>query len=97
MKKVKSYKKHLLERLKTPKEAPSYINTALEDHDFSVFLLALRDLAEAYGGVAQLAKATDLNRDSLYRTLSLKGNPNLFSLLLLFDAFGIELSVKPSY
>lgn len=95
MGKTKSYKHHLHQKLKDPKEAAAYLNAALEDDDLKVFLVALRDVADAYGGISQLAKETELNRESLYRTLSLRGNPTLISLILMFDALGLELSVKP--
>ncbi len=70
MVKTKSYKKHLLGKLKKPKEAASYLNAALNDDDPHVFLLALRDIAEAKGGMNWLAEQADLNRENLYRTLS---------------------------
>jgi len=95
MAKVNDYKTYLLEQLKDPKEAAAYLNAALQDEDPHVFLLALRDIAEAQGGMSWLAKETDLNRESLYRTLSLRGNPRFFNLLSVLDAFGFELSIHP--
>lgn len=70
MKKSNSYKEHLLKRLRDPKEAAAYLNAALEDEDPRVFLIALKDIAEAHGGLSKLAQETDLNRESLYKTLS---------------------------
>jgi probable addiction module antidote protein len=90
----KSYKKSLVERLKNPKEAAAYLNASLEDEDLRVFLVALRDVTEAHGGISSLAKETDLNRESLYRTLSLQGNPTIINLFLMLDALGLELNVK---
>ena len=94
MAKASSYKKHLIERLKDQKEAAAYLNAALGDDDVRVFLVALRDVVEAHGGVTMLAKETELNRESLYRTLSLQGNPTLISLFLMLDALGLEIQVK---
>ena len=94
MAKTRSYKKSLIERLKNPKEAAAYLNAALLDDDLRVFLVALRDIVEAHGGISAIAKETELNRESLYRTLSLQGNPTLMSLFLLLDALGLELQVK---
>jgi probable addiction module antidote protein len=93
MVKEKSYKEHLLKELQKPKEAAAYLNAALQDEDPHVFLLALRDIAEARGGMSWLADESDLNRENLYRTLSLKGNPRFFSLLTVLDAFGLEFSI----
>jgi probable addiction module antidote protein len=58
-----------------------------------VFLLALRNVAEARG-MQRLAKAAHLNRESLYRMLSRNGNPELRSLNALLDALGLRLSVE---
>ena len=94
MARARSYKKTLIERLKNPKESAAYLNAALADDDLRVFLVALRDVVEAHGGISELAKETELNRESLYRTLSLQGNPTLMSLFLMFDALGLEFQVK---
>lgn len=94
MGRCKSYKKNLVERLKNPKEAVAYLNASLEDSDPRVFLVALRDVAEAHGGISYLAKETDLNRESLYRTLSLQGNPTITNLFSMLEVFGLELNVK---
>lgn len=91
--KVRNYKEHLIEQLQDPNEAAAYLNAALHDDDPHVFLLALRDIAEAKGGMSQLAREADLNRENLYRTLSLRGNPRFFNLLAVLDACGLELSI----
>ncbi len=89
------YKEGLLERLKDPQEAAAYLDAALEDGDTEVFLLALRDVAEArLGGMTTLAQQTGLNRETLYRTLSEKGNPGLASLDKLLHAVGLRLAVE---
>jgi DNA-binding phage protein len=50
------YKEHLLESLKHPKEAAAYLDACLDDEDPHVFLLALKDVAEARGGMSELSK-----------------------------------------
>lgn len=92
--KTKSYEDWLVESLKDPQEAIAYLNAALEDDDPRVLLLALKDLAEAHGGIAKLAKETSLNRENLYRLLSLKGNPEYSSLSTILDALGFKLAVE---
>lgn len=67
MKKSKPYKDFLLERLKDPKEAAAYLNASLEDNVPGVFLIALRDIAQANRGMAQVAEEAKLNRETLYR------------------------------
>src|SRR3970282_841401 len=95
MAKSRSYQSNLLEALKDPNEAAEYLNAALEDGEPEVFLLALRDVVESYGGMGKLAASTSLNRENLYRMLSTKGNPEFFSLSTVLDAVGFRLAVEP--
>ena len=95
-KKTKDYREGLLERLQDQDYAAAYLNAALMDEDPKAFLIALKDIADARGeGVTELAKKTHLNRESLYRTLSSKGNPRLNNLCLILEALGLHLSVTP--
>src|SRR5436853_7803641 len=88
------YHEYLIERLRDPAEALSYLKAALEERDLpEVFLLALRNVAEARG-FSKLAQDANLNRESLYRMLSKKGNPSLASLHSLLDSLGFRLSVE---
>ena len=95
MAKSKSYQNSLIESLKDPTEAAEYLNAALEDGEPEVFLLALRDVVDSYGGMGKLAVSTSLNRENLYRMLSTKGNPEFFSLSTVLDAVGFRLAVEP--
>jgi probable addiction module antidote protein len=91
----KNYQDSLLESLTDASEAAAYLNAALEDGDNEVFLLALRNVADArLGGMSKLANATGLNRESLYRMLSDNGNPELNSLSRLLQALGLKLAVE---
>ena len=93
MKKSKAYQPDLIESLRDVGEAEEYLNAALEEDDPELFLLALRNVAEAQGGVAQLAEKAKLNRESLYKILSERGNPELRSLDALLHALGFRLAV----
>ena len=93
MTKSKAYQEYLIESLRDQREAEEYLNAALEEEDPELFLLALRNVAEAQGGVAQLAEKTKLNRESLYKMLSERGNPELRSLEALLRALGFRLAV----
>ena len=93
MSRTRRYEDVLDEDLRDPTEAAGYLSACLEEGDPEAFLLALRDVARARGGVAKLAQATALNREHLYRMLSENGNPELRSLELLLDALGFRLAV----
>ncbi len=90
-----SYHDELIKSLKDSKECAAYLNAALEDGDPRILLKALRNVAEARGGMARLAGKTKLARESLYRMLSAKGNPELHSLNRVVRNLGMRLAVVP--
>jgi probable addiction module antidote protein len=88
-----NYNDGLLERLQEPAYASEYLNEALKEGSQELFMLALRDVARAKG-MTNAARQANLNRETLYRMLSEKGNPNLSSLSKLLDTFGLTLAIK---
>lgn len=96
----RNYQDFLIEELKDHDEAVSYLNAALEEslkgdeESKHLFLLALRNVAEAQGGISNLAKKTHLGRESLYKTLSEKGNPKWHTLVSLVIALGLNLRLS---
>jgi len=60
-------------------------------------LLALRTVAEAYGGLATVAAEAGISRESLYRALSPKGNPTLKTLVAVLKTLGLRLSVEAEH
>jgi probable addiction module antidote protein len=95
MAKIFSYQRDVIESLRDPCEAVAYLNAAAEEGDRCVFLLALRNVAEASGGMTALAEKTNLSPESLYRMLSKRGNSEIDSLYILFHAIGLRLAIKP--
>lgn len=87
------YKEGLLKSLKDPSEAAAYLSAALEDGTPEVFLLALRNVAEAHG-MTKVAEGAQLNRVSMYRMLSEQGNPQLDSLSAVLHQLGLRLAVE---
>lgn len=78
-----------------PDFAAEYLKAALEDSDEPrVLLVALRRVAEARGGIAKVAKAAGVERESLYRALSARGNPRLSTLVAVTKAMGLKLTVE---
>ena len=80
---------------KDPVFAAEYLNSILNDGDQAELMLALRRMSKAFGGVQKLAQDAELNVNSLYRTLSSKGNPELKSLRAVLRAMGMQLTVQP--
>lgn len=78
-----------------PEFAAAYLKEALEDTENpGVLLIALRRIAEARGGIAKVAKAAGIERESLYRALSARGNPRLSTLVAVTKAIGLKLTVQ---
>lgn len=90
-----TYQEDLIEALKDPREAAAYLNAAMEEGEQALFLLALRNVAEAHGGMAAVSEKAKLNRESMYRMLSKKGNPEIKSILTLLHSMGLKLSIEP--
>jgi probable addiction module antidote protein len=87
------YKEVLLKKLRDLDYAAGYLTACYEEgHD--VFLLGIKDVVEANGGVRSLADKTTLNRENLYDMLSKDGNPRLSSLAAILDNLGIEVAFK---
>lgn len=94
MPRSRSYKEDLLTALQDPDEAKAYLNSALEDGDEAMFLLALRNVVEAEMGMAKLAEESGRNRESLYKTLSEQGNPHLASVRCILNTLGYRLAIE---
>ncbi|MCL2874868.1 MAG: putative addiction module antidote protein [Betaproteobacteria bacterium] len=81
--------------------ASEYLKAAMESLDDpdnrAAGLVALRTVAEAYGGLGAVALDAGISRESLYRALSPKGNPTLRTLLAVLKSVGMRLSVEPAW
>ncbi|MBF8263874.1 MAG: hypothetical protein HW387_1539 [Parachlamydiales bacterium] len=99
MARSKKYQDFLIEKLKDHDFAAAYLNEAMEEslkgdaESKHLFLLALKNVAEAQGGLGKLAKKAKVGRESLYKTLSEKGNPTWQTLLTVLAALGLNLKL----
>ena len=89
------YEGWLIEQLRDPAEAAAYLEAVLEDGDQAAIMLALRQVAQAQGGVASVARKAHLTREATYKMLSKSGNPELRSLSAVLKATGLRISFKP--
>lgn len=89
----------LVEQLKDRESAQMYLDIALEDYDedgnAADFLLALRRIVQARGGMTKLSREAELNRANLYAALSETGNPRFETIVAILKTLGMRLSVKP--
>jgi probable addiction module antidote protein len=77
--------------------AVAYLQVAMESlnnpEERAGGLIALRAVAEAYGGLGAVAAQAGISRESLYRALSPKGNPTLKTLIAVLKSVGLSLSI----
>jgi probable addiction module antidote protein len=95
---VRSYDEWEIQELRKDREfAVEYLMAAMEALDNpeerAGGLLALRSVAEAYGGLGAVAAQAGISRESLYRALSPKGNPTLKTLIAVLKTLGLRLSI----
>jgi probable addiction module antidote protein len=90
-----SYRDELLQWLRIqPERRAGYLNAAWMEGP-ETFLVALKNVVDAQGGVTRLAKKTGLHRVSLHTLLSAKGNPRLDNLSRILSALKIRATFGP--
>lgn len=87
------YKDWLLAQLKDLDFAAGYLSESVEEGE-AAFLVAVRDVVEAQGGMSRLSKKTSLNREGLYDMFSESGNPRFSSLSTVIDSLGLQISIR---
>ena len=99
MRKMRTYRKYLVETLADREEAIGYLKASLEEYqihgNIAVFLLALRTAAEAQGGISDLAKQIDTAPETLLEILSSDDNPQLNTLETILNGLGYRFSIEP--
>ena len=99
VKKYQKFQDYLVEKLREPQEAQAFLDAAIEeyeeDSDTEAFMLALRYLTEAKGGVNKLSEATHLNRQNLYKVLTGKTAPKLATAFSIIKGLGYHFKAEP--
>jgi probable addiction module antidote protein len=92
-----SHDEKVIERLRRdPEFASEYLKAVIEDTDEPrVLLIALRQIAEARGGIARIAREAGIERESLHRALSEKVNPRFSTLSAVAKTVGLRVSLEP--
>ncbi len=80
------------EHLKTGEDVVAYLDACLAEAggDAAFIAHALGVVARAKG-MTQLARATGMGRESLYKALSGEGNPSFATILKVMSALGVKL------
>lgn len=83
-----------VEHLETDEDMVAYLDAALEDGDPGLIVAVLGDIARAKG-MTQVAREAGVGRESLYKALSLTGNPEFGTVLKVVQALGWQFRVQP--
>jgi probable addiction module antidote protein len=81
--------------LDTEERQAAYIAAALETGDAEFVRDAIGLVARARG-MTRLAKAAGMNRESLYKALGEKGNPEFGTVMRIVGALGLSLTAHPA-
>jgi len=90
-KKARPFRSWQLEKLADPQRAASYLNASLRETP-ELFLVALGKVAQA-NQISKVAKESGVQRETLYRSLSEKGNPTLDTLTGVLNAVGLKIKI----
>jgi probable addiction module antidote protein len=92
MKGTRDHQEYIIEQLqKNPRFREEYINQALQEENEGVRWTMLRNAASATIGFTKLSKASGIQRQSLYKTLSASGNPEYKSVEKILSVLGYRL------
>lgn len=101
MRKYRNYQEYLIKSLKDPEEASAYLKAcldeAIEANEFSIFLVALRNVVEAHGGVSEISSKMNVGRESFYKSLSQKGKPRFSTIIQALKSCGVEMDFHPAH
>jgi probable addiction module antidote protein len=93
MEKITFEKWDLADEIETKEDVIGILEAALEENDPEFLFKVIGNIARSKG-MAQIAKELNLNRESLYRSLSQEGNPSFVTIVKVLDNLGFQLSVK---
>ena len=85
------------EHLRTDEDVVGYLQACIDEapEDAAFLAHALGDCARARGNMVQLARATGLTREGLYKSLSQAGNPAFATILKVAGAIGLQIAFVP--
>ena len=97
-KQTTSFRDDLLTDLEDPEFAMYYLEAALTEHredgNTEALWTALRDVADAQGGIGKLADRTKINPQHLNDILTSQQNPRLDNLQNILSGLGFRLCLE---
>ena len=99
MRKMRTLREYLIERLVDKERAIGYLQAILDDYQMyrerTVVLRALQTVVKAQGGISKLAKQIDMDPQLLSKVLSNEDTPLIDALGIVLKALGYQLSIAP--
>jgi DNA-binding phage protein len=99
MRKMRTWRECLIERIADPERAIGYLQAILDDYQMyrerTVVLRALQTVVKAQGGISKLAKQIDMDPQLLSKVLSNEDTPLIDALGIVLKALGYQLSIAP--
>ncbi|MBN1957834.1 MAG: putative addiction module antidote protein [Desulfuromonadales bacterium] len=80
--------------LEDDEDIAAYLTVVLEENDPALLAAALGDIAKAKG-MTDIARATGLSREALYRALKPTAKPRFDTISRVCTALGVKLVAEP--
>jgi probable addiction module antidote protein len=93
MEKIRISDWDLADEIETREDVAGILEAAIEENDMEFLFKVIGDIARSKG-MAQIAMDLNLNRESLYRSLSQDGNPSFVTVAKVLENLGFQLSIK---
>lgn len=99
MEKLTTWREFLIEKLTNREKAISYLQVSLEEYlidgDIPFFLKGIRNVVEAQGGIAKIAKQVGIAPEVVSKFLCNEDTLQLSTLSIILKGLGWQLSIEP--
>jgi probable addiction module antidote protein len=82
------------EQLKDEEDVAAYLTVVMEENDPALLAAALGDIARARG-MSDIAKASGITREALYKALRPNSSPRFDTINRVCAALGVRLEARP--
>jgi probable addiction module antidote protein len=91
--KLKDFDEVFSKELKDPDLIREYLEAALEENGIQAFLVALQNVIRATEGMTKTSEIAGVGRESLYKSLSKSGNPQIVTVDKILRQIGLRFSI----
>ena len=84
----------MADNINTKEEVHAYLQGALEENDIETLFDVIGAIARSKG-MMTIARELGLSRESLYKSLSVGGNPSFSTILKVLDLLGYKMQIMP--